>query len=349
MEPNNTISGIYVPELNAIRVILMLFVLLHHMLIFQGGGALAVSFFFVLGGFSLTMGYAHKIRNEKFQYKTFIWKRFVKFYPLHWLCLCLFCILHLLCSLPIEIVTFVPNFFLIQSFIPVRDFFYSYNSPSWYLCNTLFYAILFPFIINRLLYCSIRCKILYAIELLVLYTVICILIPEKYWLSILYINPFVRLLDFIFGILLALVVMDILNNNVSKYKILKSNIATYIIAIALIALLVVISSQDEMVLLGVVYLIPEALLLLILTLKSFKYRGLSILRTSVVKYLGSLSFTFYMLHSFFINIVNVLCGKLYPNQNLLIQRTAFVLIITLCASIIIQRYFEKPINKIFNS
>lgn len=349
MKQSSIAKSIYVPELNALRAILMLFVLLHHMLIYEGGGALAVSFFFVLGGFSLTIGYVNKISNENFQYKTFVWKRFIKFYPLHWLCLILFCILHLLCSLKIEAVTFIPNFFLLQSFIPLRDFFYSYNSPSWYLCNTLFYALLFPFILKKMLHRSLRRKILYGVGLLILYCVICKLMPEEYLLSVLYINPFVRLIDFVFGILLALIFVDFSNKDSCKFQMLNSNIKTYALVVSLISLLVLISSQNSIALLGVVYLIPEALLLLIISLKAYKYNGLPILRLSVLLYLGSISFTFYMLHSLFINIVNVVFGKLYPSQELLIPRTVVVLIITICASIVVQRFYVNPINNKLNS
>lgn len=46
-------------------------------------GPCAVSFFFILSGFSMCMGYYHKVFNTDFSWKRFMAKRIIRLYPLH--------------------------------------------------------------------------------------------------------------------------------------------------------------------------------------------------------------------------------------------------------------------------
>jgi len=50
--------------------------------LFEHGGPLGVSFFFILSGFGLVFGYKDKIINNKISLKNFYLKRFFKLYPL---------------------------------------------------------------------------------------------------------------------------------------------------------------------------------------------------------------------------------------------------------------------------
>lgn len=52
---------------------------------------LGVAFFFMLGGFVLSLGYYDKFCLLNFSWRAFIKKRCAKFFPLHWLCLLAVC------------------------------------------------------------------------------------------------------------------------------------------------------------------------------------------------------------------------------------------------------------------
>ena len=52
-----------------------------------GFGPCAVSFFFMLSGFSMCLGYYNKILRQDFSWKSFMIKRVIRLYPLHLLCL----------------------------------------------------------------------------------------------------------------------------------------------------------------------------------------------------------------------------------------------------------------------
>ena len=77
-----------IKSLTSLRGIFILFIFFHHCLdIYPGGGTMAVTFFFVLSGFSLTLGYKDRVLQPEFCYTQYITRRCIKFYPLHWLCL----------------------------------------------------------------------------------------------------------------------------------------------------------------------------------------------------------------------------------------------------------------------
>ncbi len=78
---------IFIPALDSLRFLFMLVIFFHHYGLYPHGGGFAVSFFFVLSGFSLTIGYRDRVLQPGFNYLSYITKRLVKFYPLHWLVL----------------------------------------------------------------------------------------------------------------------------------------------------------------------------------------------------------------------------------------------------------------------
>lgn len=180
---------------------------------FPPGGYLAVSFFFVLSGFSMTIGYRDRIFSNDFSYSNYITKRLTKFYPIHWLVLFYIVVRHFFSFTyqPYEVAKFATNFLLLQSFVPLKDFYFSFNSPSWYLCNTLFYCFLFPFILRFICKSNKKVRNTFPCVLIAIYVLLVILIPPKYHDAILYINPFVRIIDFILGIYTGLIFLNLID------------------------------------------------------------------------------------------------------------------------------------------
>lgn len=65
-----------IKSLTSLRGIFILFIFFHHCLhLYPGGGTMAVAFFFVLGGFAMTLGYKDKIMKEDFNYKQYLTRR----------------------------------------------------------------------------------------------------------------------------------------------------------------------------------------------------------------------------------------------------------------------------------
>lgn len=341
---------IIIPELTSLRFIFISMIFFHHVELYPGGGATAVAIFFILGGFSLTVGYKSRIESNQFSYCQFIKKRLIKFYPLHWFLLALFCILFILCNMPVEIKTLLPNFFLVQSFIPFKIFFYSYNSPSWYLCNTVFFTFLFPFILKFLLKFKYKHRLLFLLFLLTNYTILAVFTPKDYWLAILYINPIVRLLDFIIGVYLALFIIDLLNSPkcaiVAKYVQKYTWVVDFGLLLSLGIIVWISLTSWEIQCRSCFYWIPICLMILLVSFRSIFTKGYNILTNRLLMTLGGASFSFYMVHSLCINAVKVFLAHFSLGNNSFIIAPA-ALITSLVFTFLIKLFFEKPIANWF--
>lgn len=261
-----------IKSLTSLRGIFILFIFLHHCLnLYPGGGTMAVTFFFVLGGFAMTLGYRDKVTKEAFNYKQYLARRCIKFYPLHWLCL--------LATLPLVLFSFnwkqIPilavNAALLQTWIPVKEVYFSFNAVSWYLADTVFFAMVFPFIFKLMTESSNKGKGLIAVILAVVYVVVAVLIPKDKYHAILYISPYMRLMDFIFGIFLSLGYLKLKECSELKWN----DTIFQIVILALIILLVVESCllSESATLFAPVYWIPVALLIVIASLSEQKGGG----------------------------------------------------------------------------
>ena len=340
-------KGTYIPELSTWRFVFIMMIFLHHVKLFPSGGAIGVAFFFILGGFTLTLGYADKVKESSFDYGRYLKRRLIKFYPLHWLVLFLFVPLDLLCGVPVSVKTFVPNFLLLQSFIPVKEIFYSFNSPSWYLCNTVFFAVLFPFIYGLLVKLK-RWQWAGVILLyVVLITVQCVT-PDQYRLSIIYINPFIRLFDFVIGVLMAMIYKKVVQEDQLIHRFKEHIVLVWVIvALSLTELLSIPLWAHSLS--GKAYLLWPPIIILIMstTVISITSNNNSILRNKVLVSLGNVSFAFYMIHSLVINIVQVLASKVNL-ENLWIV-ISVDLVLTIVGSYMVTYYFVNPTTKWLSS
>jgi len=197
-------------SLSSLRFLFALMIFMHHFAIggvgaFPAGGPCGVSFFMVLSGFALCCGYADKVSRGEFSWKTFMLKRLVKIYPLHLLCLAAAVLLRVEAwmggadvSSDLKILPF--NALLLQSWIPVKSVYFSFNALSWCLSDFLFFYAVFPFVVR--LRCSLKSRSRIALWLLAagLYTVLVAFLPESLSHAVLYIYPITRLLDFCLGV-----------------------------------------------------------------------------------------------------------------------------------------------------
>ena len=251
-----------IKSLTSLRGIFILFIFFHHCLnLYPGGGSMAVTFFFVLGGFVMTLGYKERVLSPDFGYKKFLTKRLIKFYPLHWLCILVFMPLIAFSFSLKQIPILVLNATLLQTWIPIKGVYFSFNAVSWYLADTIFFTAVFPFIFKWLAGTTPKEGGVVAMMMAIIYVLMVVLIPVEKYHAILYVSPYMRLMDFVFGIYLALGYLKIKDEKVTKWN----NKACQIAILALIVLLVIEScllSENER-LFAPIYWIPVALLILI--------------------------------------------------------------------------------------
>ena len=122
-------------------------------------------------------------------------------------------------------------------------------------------SVLFPCIVKGLNKLSDRSKIVTLIIILSAYLILVCFLPIEYRHQILYINPFVRVVDFIIGIYLFLLYRKITTNEqVIGYH----NRLIVVIFLMMIILAIVTSSiaSKDTVLVAAVYWIPLSVLIL---------------------------------------------------------------------------------------
>lgn len=189
-----------IQNFNSLRFIFALLIFFHHSCHnFIQGGPVGVSFFFILSGFVLMAGYSDRCTSSNFSYIHYFKKRILRIYPIHLLCLFAYCIL---CYKNLSL-NLIPNFFLVQSWIPIKSFYFSGNPLSWCLCDFLFFYLMFP-PLNSMLkhYRQTFILVFFSIILAYIACIVCLKINEENAHAFFYINPLLRSFDFIIGMIL---------------------------------------------------------------------------------------------------------------------------------------------------
>jgi len=345
-----------IKPLTSLRFIFALMVFSHHLVFIQSDnlfikniydlifleGHLGVSFFFILSGFVLALNYKEKLISNKISYKDFWIARIARIYPLH--------LLSLLISLPlcykifftdpgVSIGKLLTNMSLLQSFIPIRDFYFSFNIPSWSISDEMFFYLMFPVIIT--LFYRFKNAEKASLFLLLLIPVGIFFLPDNIEHRLFYVNPFYRITDFILGILLF---------NIYEKRKLPSlfespKYATFfeLSSIGLFILFFVFHYEIPVgYRYSCYYWIPMALLVFVFSFQSGFVS--KILSNRVLVYLGEISFGFYMLHFLAIKYVVEINSRfsLINNDFLLI---AIILIASLVGSHLSYKFIEQPSNR----
>lgn len=328
--------------LTSLRGIFILFIFFHHCLnLYSGGGTMAVTFFFVLGGFSMTLGYADKVVSPDFNYKNYLTRRFIKFYPLHWLCIIAVMPMALLVFNKQQIPILLANTALLQSWVPIKECYFSFNWVSWYLADTMFFTVAFPFLCRKIVLSNRRTRLFIALTIVALYTAIALVLPKDMYHAILYVSPYIRLTDFVFGIYLALFYLKIKDQHVSFSK---NGFLCQLIIITLIVILVIESCvlPENYTLIAPVYwpLVGGVILLSSL----YRTGGGILLGNKFIHRLGELSFIVFMIHQIILRYTTIVFEKLLHIENSIIY-ISYTLLLTIALSLVVERYLLNPITK----
>lgn len=151
-----------IESIQVIRAIAFILIFLSHVELISTG-PIGVSLFLVLSGFCMT--YAYLDRSEKTPAPSlgnnlkFTWRKLKKLYPLHVVTL-LFVALIVFGGMVLHHASgkelaeqgayFAANALLLQSWIPWRDGYFSFNAVSWYLSTTAFSYFLFPWVFQAI-------------------------------------------------------------------------------------------------------------------------------------------------------------------------------------------------------
>lgn len=304
-------------------------------------GYIGVGFFFILSGFVLAYTYQEVILSGQKSIRDFYIARLARIYPLH--------LLAFLLSLPLTYNLFLQsksvwliiaalNLSLTQSFVPIRTYYFSFNGVSWSISAEMFFYLLTPFLfllIPKLL----GYKKYLPLLLIVLVPLLTFIVPEHYYLDVLYINPFVRIADFIIGIGVYAIYKRFLTK--------KTNVNFDVIEVSAVLLLFVFFLFHEHIpqvaRYSFYYWLPMSYLILVF---SFQKGMISkFLSKRIFTYLGERSFGFYMFHYLVMWYFWILNAKfLHIKSDVLIVCIMFA--ITLVMSHWSFLYVEKPMNRL---
>ena len=320
------------------------------------GGYSAVAAFFVLGGFVMTLGYKKKIESSEFSYSSYLTKRLLKIYPLHWICLFVMLLVALLqgnAMIPsMKIVAL--NALLLQSWIPKMEVYFSYNSLSWYCSSLLLFIAFFPLFIKSLINVSNKKMILLWSFIVGLYVVLWILCPKEWRHPVLYINPVMRLFDSLVGVGAAIFVCNIKKNEECSSFCTKHSTFLQILTILCLILFVGMSLWLKGVWksFSLLYWIPIVVICVSLTLLGNikKETILSKFLTSVpLQWIGRCSFSFYMCHALVIRYLTEYVQLYVPHGNNLYVRALILFTISYVLAQVLYYLVEIKLTKRLNN
>lgn len=306
-------------------------------------GYLGVSFFFILSGFILSYTYQDKLLNNSVSKNSFLLNRFTRIYPLHFLTLILsfplaFYSIEGFDTLIKTLIKLVFNITLTQSFIPLNTIYFSFNSPSWSISNELFFYLLTPLLFTKFSNLNFS-KILGFIFIFLVFIILGIeFIPEQYHHRVFYINPFIRLFDFILGIFLFYIFKRIKQSP----SFLSSTLLEIGGVLTFLLFFYFHNDVSNVYRYSIYYWTPMVIVILIFSIsKGF----LSvILSNRVLVYLGEISFGFYLIHQLVIKYFSVINRRLDLNLDGLTQ-IIIVSIISIFLSILSFEFFENRVRE----
>ena len=156
----------------------------------------SVTFFFVVSGFLLPMWHdAASVRH--IGYRHFVLPRVLRLYVVHWIALAVYiAVVWWFDGRPVITSALLPNFLLVHTYMPVRDVFFSYNGVSWFMSCLVLAYMLYPILVKMPSRTLLAIVVTIGVFHLVA-TPLCS-VTMKEWF---YVNPVLRLSDFILGIL----------------------------------------------------------------------------------------------------------------------------------------------------
>lgn len=348
-------------SLQALRFIFALFVFVEHFPVsaeetslLHGAGPMGVSFFIVLSGFVMSIGYEKRVQEPTFSWKDFMVKRLIRLWPLHLLCLGVWIILAYGAwgSSAIYPLPLLGNALFLQ-WLPIEHI--EGNGVAWCLSVLVIFYAVYPFIARLRTYSLL---LLFAVIAVVLHALASIYPPTNtnaYW----YFSPASRMLDFLLGMIAFRFYQRALARGwAQKWSLLPSALRWGIellpfllYAVALFYLRLDFTHLKCVVL----FYLPSFLVIFLFALVSNSVEKVGIpalLSQRWLIYLGEVSFSFYMVHNLVILTVKKGLEYFAPMTPWEV-RLVISLIGAIVAGILVNRFFEAPVanrlSKLFSA
>ncbi len=322
-------------------------------------GNSGVSFFFVLSGFILAYVYTGRL-NSFADVKRFWFTRWARIWPLHATCLILLvAVFHGFDSLfesAQTVAKLASNVLLLQSWVPITSWVFSFNGVSWSISTEMFFYLVFPAFFLGSAIAFRRKYIGLAIALIGILFLIQFA-QNGNWLGtiveytrIAHVNPLIRLFEFVTGIAIGRLFSSVELKKRAWYFDFAAEILVLVGGLALVIKIQsgsVYSALTEASWLGPVWSMwyhaggSVFLFGAIIWVFGRSQGPLSrVLSTPTLVYLGEISFSLYMIHPFIIRCLT----RFYRSGEMASPFISFLVIasLSLCASCLLYRFIEIP-------
>ncbi|MGO4912021.1 acyltransferase family protein [Leeuwenhoekiella sp. W20_SRS_FM14] len=328
-----------IKSLASLRFVFAFMVFLHHIGILQD--AIGHAFFYSLSGFILSYVYQERFVQQRFTRRAFLKLRFSRLYPLY--------MLTLLVAIPLtidaftvepteEVLKLVSSIFMLQSFIPVADYYFSFNGLAWSISDLFFFYMLFPILIKWIPKASAKALLGSSILVMLVIFGLMQIVPEAWQHWFFYVNPFLRLADFVLG----MVLFQILKNVVFKKYEPKFTFYEIVACLLLIGFYWAAPLFPKVLRYSIYYWIPMTVFIGVFAVQKGYISRL--LTNRVMLFLGELSFGFYLWHQLIIRYAYRFVNHYHLGINIWLLISLCFLII-LVVSWFSYRYFEMPLKR----
>jgi peptidoglycan/LPS O-acetylase OafA/YrhL len=301
-------------------------------------GFIGVSFFFVLSGFILAYNYKQKFGEHTISHKRFFIARLARIYPLHLLTFILaipFTYSIFLKTPFVWSLTALANALLFQSYIPVKQVFFSFNDVSWSISDEMFFYASFPLLIVFFNKLNKNKLLKYSLLLLLIVPILSFLINSNYTNALFYVNPIFRVSEFVMGILLFYF---------TESKALRYPLFWQLFAMGVFLLFFLDHQNVPMIYRkSWYYWLPVVLLIYSFSDVSSNSILSRLISNKWLVLLGDISFSFYLLQRILFRYLLLLNDRaLHIQSQLFLVLFDFVLLVGF--SYLSYTYFEKPAN-----
>ena len=312
---------------------------------FVNMGAIAMTGFFMLSGYSIQISSGSKDMTNTVEIKQFFTKRLSAILPLYYVYAILNITYNILqkgqTAVIEEIVLFPIEFLSIQSFFSGL-FPYSHNGGSWFISCILFCYLIYPLIqlLTKNITDKQRLWIITTFSFILLYGAI---IVQKFKLEWIYDNPLFRCQEFIIGVLICQVNSK-QETDLRIFKTFRKSTAC-VLTVAIMIIGITIASRlnirrDYML---YSWISLPCFISLLISLGHIKFGQLQ--NSNLLGFLSSISFSFYLTQIMFLWIITKKITELLCcDSNLLKVAVSFVL--CFMTAIIIHKFIEIPSSKL---
>lgn len=326
-----------IKSLQSLRAIGALMIFIHHFgfenRIITSFGDCAVNWFMMMSGFVLCAAHENRLaplyasgllKPTASDVRRFMVKRIKHIAPLYFLALLLMLFLR---RYEFNFASLIASGLMIQSWIPLREFYFGYNSPAWFVSDIMFCYLLFLPLLWFISYYR-RGAIRLFVGILVVYGALLWLIPESpdEGNFFFYILPLMQLPSFVIGMIMWQIA--------SKLRTIST--PTHCNTLILCALLIIALTMagygffPQRINLSSYWWPSTALLLIILTITDSANCLMSrLLHWRPLIALGNASMAFYLLHLPWLYASRILLDKLNQTIPAAIQLPGSILLLAL--------------------